>query len=86
MTTEIGYDFHDLGLSLFTALFARVPSFWLFLVRDFCRSGCRQNFANFYPPPPSPLFFRAYTYNSLFNTNDSYLKSVRACKDDFGAD
>ena len=28
-----------------------------FVVRDLCRSGCRQNLENFYlaPPPPSPL-------------------------------
>ena len=30
-----------------------------FVVRDFCRSGCRQNLANFFltPPPGLPLFF-----------------------------
>ena len=31
-----------------------------FVVRDLCRCGCRQNFANFYQPPPPlhpiPLF------------------------------
>ena len=43
-----------------------------FVVRDLCRSGCRQNY---YLTPP-PYFFP--THNSLFNTSDSYLKSVRA--------
>ena len=49
-----------------------------FVVRDLCRSRCRQNY---YLPPPSPLpIFRPFfvpTRNSLLNTSDSYLKSVR---------
>ena len=67
--------------------------FGSFVVRDLCGSGCRQNFANFRLaplsplPPPSPLTppfspslitFYAPTQNSLSNTSDSYLKSVRA--------
>ena len=33
------------------------------------------------PPPPLPIFpaFLVPTHNSLFNTSDSYFKSVRAC-------
>ena len=48
------------------------------VVSDFKRSGCRQNF---YLTPPSSLlfvFFFILTHNSLFNTGDSYLNSVRA--------
>ena len=51
-----------------------------FVVRDLGRSGCRQNY--YLPPPPSPLpLFRPFfvpAHNSLLNTSDSYLKSVRA--------
>ena len=54
----------------------------MFCVRDLCRSGCRQNFVNFYlttsPLPPSLVILYAPTHNSLSNTNDNYLKSVRA--------
>ena len=44
-------------LSLFTVLFDYVVVFFgCFVIRDLCRSGCRQNFANFYlTPPPPPL-------------------------------
>ena len=74
-------------LSLFTVLFDYVVVFFAcFVVRDLCRSGCRQNFANFYltPPPPLPppspfpfgYFLRPYPQFSV--TSDSYLKSVRA--------
>ena len=54
---------------LFTVLFAYVVFFFFawFVVRDLCRSGCRQNY-HLIPP----------THNSLFNTRDSYLKSVFA--------
>ena len=41
--------------------------FACFVVRDLCRSGYRQNY-HLIPP----------THNSLFNTRDSYLKSLRA--------
>lgn len=48
-----------LCLSLFTVLFLYAVSFLgCFLARDFCRSGFRQNFMNFYlftPPPPPPV-------------------------------
>ena len=46
--------------------------FACFVVRHLCRSGCGQN----YYLPPSIFFFPIN--NSLFNTSDSYLKSVRA--------
>ena len=46
--------------------------FGCFVVRVLCRRGCRQNY---YLNPPPFLFL---THNSLFNTSDSYLKSVRA--------
>ena len=48
--------------------------FACFVVRDLCRSGCGENY---YLAPP-PLFFFVPTHNSLFDTSDSYLKSVRA--------
>ena len=38
------------------------------VVRDLCRSGCRQNY--YLTPPPLPIFFP--THNSFFNTSDSY--------------
>ena len=48
-----------LCLSLFTVLFLYAVSLLgCFLARDFCRSGFRQNFMNFYlftPPPPPPM-------------------------------
>ena len=48
-----------LCLSLFTVLFLYAVSFLgCFVARDFCRSGFRQNFMNFYlftpSPPPRP--------------------------------
>ena len=41
------------------------------VVRDLCRSGCRQNY-HLLPPtsPPRTHFFP--THNSFFNTSDSY--------------
>ena len=51
--------------------------FACFVVRDLCRSGCGQNYYLPAPPPAPPIFF-VPTHNSLFNTSDSYLKSVRA--------
>ena len=48
-----------LCLSLFTVLFLYAVSFLgCFLARDFCSSGFRQNFMNFYlftPPTPPPV-------------------------------
>ena len=46
------------------------------VVRDLCRSGCRQNYYLTPPPPPLLIFFPVH--NSFFNTSDSYLKSARA--------
>ena len=40
--------------------------FACFVVRDWCRSGCRQNY---YLTPPSLFFFP--THNSFFNSSDS---------------
>lgn len=63
-----------LCLSLFTVLFLYAVSFLgCFLARDFCRSGFRQNFMNFYlftpPPPPRPArppwSFPVPTQNSI---------------------
>ena len=87
-------DFSQLllsNISLFTVLFTLISVFlfvflfvWVFcffLVRDLCRNGCRHNYS---PPPPPPIPPRPYvfalTHNSLFNTSDSYSKSVRALK------
>ena len=58
MKTElIVIQLNLLCLSLFTVLLLYVASvLGCFVVRDFCRGGFRQNFANFYltpPPPPS---------------------------------
>ena len=53
----------------------------LFVFRDLCRSGCRQNdYLTPAPPFPLPIFlpFFVATHNSVFNTSDSYLKSVYA--------
>ena len=47
--------------------------FACFVARDPCRSRCR---LNNYLTPSLPIFF--LTYNSFFNTSDSYLKSARA--------
>ena len=42
-------DLNFLCLSLFTVLFLYVASFLgCFMVWDLCKSGCRQNFVNFY--------------------------------------
>ena len=49
-------------------------SFFFFaylLVRNLCRSGCIQNYY-------LSLIIFVPTHNSLFNTSDNYLKSVRA--------
>ena len=41
-------------LSLFTGVVCLCVSFFCcFVIRALCRSGCRQNFANFYLTPPS---------------------------------
>ena len=73
-------------LSLFTALFAYVSSFfWLFrcfMVRNLRRGGCRQNFTNFFLSfflslPPSLVFFHPYPQFSLYSSH-SYLKSAHA--------
>ena len=40
------------------------------VVKDLCRSGCRQNYY-------LTLIIFVPTQNSLFNTSDNYLKSVR---------
>ena len=46
-----------LSNSLFTVLFAYVFFFAWFVVRDLCRSGCRQNYYLAPPPPPRlPIF------------------------------
>ena len=53
--------------------------FACFLVRDLCRSGCRQNY--YLTPPPLPPASPDYFFPihiSFFNTSDSYLKSARA--------
>ena len=46
------------------------------VVRDLCRSGCRQNYYLTLPPPSLPPSFLPYgffpTHNSLLNTSDSY--------------
>ena len=47
-----------------------------FVVRDLCRSGCRQNYYLTPSTPSAPYFFFP-THNSFFNTSDSYLKSAR---------
>ena len=68
-------------LSLITVLFAYVfICYCCFVVRDLCRSGCRQNFANFFlpPPPTSPLFgyfFPVPTHNTLSNTSAWFVKA-----------
>ena len=69
-------------LSLITVLFAYVfICCCCFVVRDLCRSGCRQNFANFFlppPPPTSPLFgyfFPVPTHNTLSNTSAWFVKA-----------
>ena len=55
----------------FTELFAYVFFFVRLVVRDLCRSGCRQNFANFYLPaplpslPPSVFFFFFFFFSIL---------------------
>ena len=59
-----------------------ISFFGSIVIKDLFRSGCGQSFADFYlPPPPFPslslCFFPGPTHNSLFNTGDSYLKSVR---------
>ena len=69
-----------LHISLFTVLFTADDRFFFFfdcfLVRDLCRSGCRHSY---HPPTPRPApMFLFFTHNPLFNTSDSYLKSVRA--------
>ena len=62
-----------LSNSLFTVLFAYVVFFFLacFVVRDLCRSGCRQN----YYLTPLPIFFPPFLSTlslPFFNTSDSY--------------
>lgn len=58
-----------LCLSLFTVLFLYAVSFLgCFVARDFCRSGFRQNFVNFYlftPPARPPWSFPVPTQNSI---------------------
>ena len=59
---------------MFTLLLAYVFCFFAcFVVRDFGRRGCRQNY--YLKPSPPPRFFHS-THNSFFNTSDSYLKSA----------
>ena len=53
--------------------------FACFLVRDLCRSRCRQNYY-LTPPPPLPSWFFSPVHNCFFNTSDSYLKSERASR------
>ena len=63
---------------MFTVLLAYVVFFFLFacfLVRDLCRSACRENY--YLTPAPSLLIFFPYP-EFFFNTSDSYLKSERA--------
>ena len=45
--------------------------FGFFVVRDLCRSRCRQNY---YLTPHPPYFFP--TQNSFFNRSDSYLFEI----------
>ena len=62
-----------LSNSLFTVLFAYVVFFLVVLWLGFCvEVGVDR--ITILPPPP----FLFLTHNSLFNTSDSYLKSVRA--------
>ena len=42
------------------------------MIRDLCRSGCRQNY---YLTRPPSIFFP--THNSFFNTSDSYQFEIR---------
>ena len=71
---------------MFTVLLAYVFLFFLFLffarfvVRDLCRSGCRQNY---YLPPPPPDFFSLPTILSL--TQVTVIWNQRAPKAGFGA-
>ena len=77
-------------LSLFTVLFACVFFFGCYVVRDLCGIEVtvdRILQISFYPTPTPTVvfvfvvvvvFFLVPTYISLFNTSDSYLKSVRA--------
>ena len=69
-----------MSYNLFTVLFAYV--FLLVLWLGICVEVDVDRITIFPPPspPPSsfpPIFFGP-THNSLFNTSDSYLKSVRA--------
>ena len=50
---------------MFTVFHAYV-FFACFVVRDLCRSGCRQNYYL------TPFLFNFPTHNSFFNTSDSY--------------
>ena len=72
------------NISLFTVLYTADFGFFgfffcCFLVRDLCTNRCRHNY---HPPPPPPIlpcsYVFALTHNSLFNTSDSYSKSVHA--------
>ena len=67
-----------LSNSLFTVLFAYVVVFACFVLSDLCRSACRRNYYLTPPPPSLPHYFFVLTHSSLFNTTDSYLKSVHA--------
>ena len=60
---------------MFTVLPAYVVSFFAcFVVRNLCRSGCRQSYYLTPLHPPNDFF---PTHNSFFNTSDSDLKSAR---------
>ena len=65
------------NISLFAVLFTDASIFFAcFLVKELCRSGCRQSFSQ--PPPPTHPHVFAPTHNPLFSASDSYLKLVRA--------
>ena len=71
------YSQLPLSNSLFTVLFAYV-FFLLGLWLEICVEVDVDRITILPPPPlpPPPYFF--VTHNSLFNTSDSYLKSMRA--------
>ena len=63
-----------MSYNLFTVLFAYV--FLLVLWLGICVEVDVDRITILPPPSPLPIFF--LTHNFLFNTSDSYLKSVRA--------
>ena len=77
LTNILQFFSTPLSNSLFTVLFAYVfPFFLLILWLGICVDVDVDRITILTPPFPLPVFF--LTHNSLFNTSDSYLKSVRA--------